>query len=156
MIVKAGRTPRILPFPMDHIERTDDGVLRYTELVPSLVHLLRATVERAPTTEALVELGGERLTYQEVWDRATRVAGGLRDLGIGRGDRVGIRLPNGNDWALAFFGTEMLGAVAPRGGAQPGSRASACTPTWRYRRAGGISSSACAATSCGRRWPWSG
>ena len=41
MIVKEGRTPRILPYPMDHIERTADGVLRYTELVPSLVHLLR-------------------------------------------------------------------------------------------------------------------
>ena len=112
MIVKAGRTPRILPFPMDHIERTADGVLRYTELVPSLVHLLRATVEAGPDTEALVELGGGRLTYRELWDRAARVAGGLRALGIGRGDRVGIRLPNGNDWALAFFGVEMLGAVA--------------------------------------------
>ena len=78
MIVKAGRTPRILPFPMDHIERTADGVLRYTELVPSLVHLLRATVEAGPDTEALVELGGERLTYRELWDRAARVAGGLR------------------------------------------------------------------------------
>ncbi len=33
-------------------------------------------------------------------------------LGIERGDRVGIRLPNGNDWALAFFGIQMLGAVA--------------------------------------------
>ncbi len=40
------------------------------------------------------------------------MAGGLRALGIDRGDRVGIRLPNGNDWALAFFGIQMLGAVA--------------------------------------------
>src|SRR6478672_9309298 len=112
MIVKAGRTPRILPYPMEDIERTSDGVLRYTKLLPSLVHLLRATVEAGPDTEALVELGGERLTYQQLWDRASRVAGGLRALGIGRGDRVGIHLPNGNDWALAFFGIQMLGAVA--------------------------------------------
>src|SRR6185369_2349974 len=112
MIVKAGRTPRILPYPMEDIERTSDGVLRYTKLLPSLVHLLRATVDAGPDTEALVELGGERLTYQQLWDRASRVAGGLRALGIGRGDRVGIRLPNGNDWALAFFGIQMLGAVA--------------------------------------------
>ena len=40
------------------------------------------------------------------------MAGGLRAIGIDRGDRVGIRLPNGNDWALAFFGVQMLGAVA--------------------------------------------
>ena len=50
MIIKAGRTPRILPYPMDDIERTSDGVLRYTKLVPSLVHLLRATVESGPDT----------------------------------------------------------------------------------------------------------
>jgi long-chain acyl-CoA synthetase len=112
MIVKEGRTPRILPFPMHDIERTDDGVLRYTELVPSLVHLLRNTVEANPQGEALVELGGERLSYQEVWDRSTRVAGGLRDAGIQRGDRVAIRLGNGNAWALAFFGIQMAGAVA--------------------------------------------
>ena len=76
MIVKEGRTPRILPYSMEDIERTSDGVLRYTELVPSLVHLLRGTVESGPDSEALVELGGERLTYQQLWDRAARVAGG--------------------------------------------------------------------------------
>jgi long-chain acyl-CoA synthetase len=111
-IVKEGRTPRILPFPMDHVDRTPDGVLRYTELLPSVVHLLRRTVEANPAGEALVELGGERLSYQEVWDRSARVAGGLRAAGIGRGDRVAIHLPNGNAWALAFFGIQMLGAVA--------------------------------------------
>ncbi|HEY3186073.1 MAG TPA: AMP-binding protein, partial [Solirubrobacteraceae bacterium] len=41
-----------------------------------------------------------------------RVAGGLRAAGISRGDRVAIRLANGNAWALAFFGIQMLGAVA--------------------------------------------
>jgi hypothetical protein len=40
----------------------------------------------------------------------------------------------------------------PRAGAQPGWRASACTRTPRCRRAGGISWSDCAATSCARRW----
>ncbi len=44
-------------------------------------------------------------------ERATRVAGGLRAQGIGRGDRVGLRLANGIDWVLAFFAIQMLGAV---------------------------------------------
>jgi acyl-CoA synthetase (AMP-forming)/AMP-acid ligase II len=109
MITKAGRTPRILPYPMEDIERTSDGVLRYTKLVPSLVHLLRATVESGPDTEALVELGGDRLSYQQLWDRASRVAGGLRAIGINRGDRVASASQR-NDWALAFFGIQMLGA----------------------------------------------
>jgi len=51
------------------------------------------------------------LSYGELWERASRVAGGLQAAGAGRGDRVAIRLPNGIDWVLAFFGAQMLGAV---------------------------------------------
>src|SRR5262249_15988574 len=51
-------------------------------------------------------------SYRQVWDRAARVAGGLRAAGVARGDRVAIRLPNGNDWAFAFYGVQMVGAVA--------------------------------------------
>ena len=40
MIVKQGRTPRIMPFAMDGIERDPSGVLRYTGLQPSLLHML--------------------------------------------------------------------------------------------------------------------
>jgi acyl-CoA synthetase (AMP-forming)/AMP-acid ligase II len=39
------------------------------------------------------------------------VAGGLRAAGIERGDRVAIRLHNGIDWVLAFFGAQLAGAV---------------------------------------------
>ena len=52
------------------------------------------------------------MTYRELWDRAARIAGGLRQLGIGRGDRVAIRLGNGLDWCLAFFGIQLAGAIA--------------------------------------------
>ena len=41
-----------------------------------------------------------------------RVAGGLRAEGVERGDRVAIRLPNGLDWVLAFWGAQLAGAVA--------------------------------------------
>ena len=113
MIVKAGRTPRILPFPMDHIERTRRRCAALHRARPvARAYAARDASRRGPDTEALVELGGGRLTYRELWDRAARVAGGLRALGIERGDRVGIRLPNGIDWVLAFFGVELLGAVA--------------------------------------------
>ncbi len=52
-----------------------------------------------------------RVSYRELWDRAARVAGGLREQGIEPGDRVAIRLPNSIDWMLAFFGGLMAGAV---------------------------------------------
>src|SRR5205085_4859696 len=49
--------------------------------------------------------------YRELWDRSARVAGGLRAAGVQRGDPVAIRLPNGADWVLAFWGALMAGAV---------------------------------------------
>jgi long-chain acyl-CoA synthetase len=99
------------PFDETGVERGRDGVARYVDRPASLVHLLRASVDRDASATALVEVGGPSLSYGELWDRAARVAGGLRTAGIERGDRVAIRMPNGIDWALAFFGAQLLGAV---------------------------------------------
>ena len=65
--------------------------------------------------EALVELGGGAVTYRQLWDRAARVAGGLRAAGVRPGDRVANRLRNGVDWVLAFWGTLLAGAVVVPG-----------------------------------------
>jgi long-chain acyl-CoA synthetase len=96
---------------MTGVERGDDGVARYADPPASLVHLLRASVDRDAAASAVVEVGGGSLTYAELWDRAARVAGGLRAGGVRRGDRVAIRLQNGIDWVLAFFGAQLAGAV---------------------------------------------
>src|SRR6476661_2591203 len=100
------------PFDESGVERDADGVKRYVDLPDSVVAMLRASVERDPSAEAVVEVDGRRLTYRELWDAAARVAGGLRADGVGRGDRVAIRLGNGVDWVLGFLGTLMAGAVA--------------------------------------------
>src|SRR5205823_6578773 len=73
--------------------------------------MLRASAERNPDATAIAEVGGEHLTYAERWDRAARVAGGLRDAGLARGDRAAILLGNGVDWVLAFWGALLAGAV---------------------------------------------
>lgn len=99
------------PFDRSGITRGPDGVARYDQRPASLVEMLRTTVERVPDREAVVELGGPHLTYQELWDRSARVAGGLRAGGVQPGDRVAIRLGNGADWCLAFFGAVLAGAV---------------------------------------------
>jgi long-chain acyl-CoA synthetase len=100
-----------MAFDTSGIERGADGIARYTDRPPSLVGMLRTTVDRAGDREAVVELGGERLTYAQLWDRAARVAGGLRNEGVAAGDRVAIRLGNGVDWVIAFWGVQLLGAV---------------------------------------------
>jgi long-chain acyl-CoA synthetase len=99
------------PFDETGVQRDADGVARYTDRPPSLPAMLKASVERDAAAVALVEVGGPSITYGELWERAARVAGGLRDAGVGRGDRVATRLANGIDWVLAFFGAQLLGAV---------------------------------------------
>jgi long-chain acyl-CoA synthetase len=103
--------PLIRPFDNSAIERGADSIARYLNRPQSLLHMLRATVDKWPDKEALVELGGERINYTQLWDRSARVAGGLRDMGVQRGDRVAIRLGNGINWCTAFFGTLMAGAA---------------------------------------------
>ena len=60
MIVKQGRSGRVNPYSMEDVRRDEHGVLRYTNLPPSLLAMLRTTVDARPDREALVELGGER------------------------------------------------------------------------------------------------
>jgi acyl-CoA synthetase (AMP-forming)/AMP-acid ligase II len=102
----------IQPFDQSGVERGPDGIARYRDRRRSLVELLRTAVESNPGGEFVVEVGGERLTYDQFWERSARVAGGLRAAGIERGDRVAIRLGNGVNWCLAFFGIQMAGAIA--------------------------------------------
>jgi long-chain acyl-CoA synthetase len=100
------------PFDASGVVADAGGVRRYQDLPVSLVAMLDASVRAAPDAEALVEVGGERVSYQQMWDRAARVAGGLRAAGVSPGDRVAIRLPNSADWMVAFAGIQLAGAVA--------------------------------------------
>jgi long-chain acyl-CoA synthetase len=74
--------------------------------------MLRERVDLAADAPAVIEVGGPEVTYRELWDRAARVAGGLRAAGLERGDRAAILLPNGLDWVLAFWGAQLAGAIA--------------------------------------------
>ena len=100
------------PFDETGVVRGADGIARYIDQPASLVQVLRASVERDRSAPAILVVGGESLTYEELWERASRVAGGLAGIGIARGDRVAIRLANGIDWVLAFWGVQLAGAVA--------------------------------------------
>jgi len=99
------------PFDETGVDRGADGVARYLARPESLVHLLRASVDRDAEATAVTMVNGPALSYRELWDRAARVAGGLSRMGVRRGDRVAIRLANGIDWVLAFFGAQLAGAV---------------------------------------------
>ncbi len=99
------------PFDTSGIITDPDGIRHYDGLPDNLVRMLRRSVELVSDREAVAEIGGERLSYREFWDRSCRVAGGLQAAGVHPGDRVALRLGNGVDWTLAFFGSQMARAV---------------------------------------------
>jgi acyl-CoA synthetase (AMP-forming)/AMP-acid ligase II len=102
----------INPFDCTGVIRNSQGICHYQDLPDSLVAMLRHRVDQTPHAEAIVEVGGGRLTYSQLWDEAARVAGGLKAGGVSSRDRVAIRLGNGINWCLAFWGTQMAGAIA--------------------------------------------
>jgi len=78
---------------------------------PTFFALLREQAVRAPGAVAVIS--GERAaTYGDLAAAAARIAGGLRALGVKRGDRVGILIENRLEWLEAAFGAAALGAVA--------------------------------------------
>jgi acyl-CoA synthetase (AMP-forming)/AMP-acid ligase II len=55
--------------------------------------------------------GGEVTTYAELADAVDRVAAGLQEQGIGKGDVVALIGPNSTDWAIAYHGILRAGGV---------------------------------------------
>jgi len=75
-----------------------------------LVHrLLEERADRAPDAVLLTH-GDESLSYAEIEARANRTAALLRDLGVARGDRVGLLADNGAEYVAGFFGILKAGA----------------------------------------------
>jgi acyl-CoA synthetase (AMP-forming)/AMP-acid ligase II len=78
--------------------------------VLTIADALDVTAGRWGKRTAIVD-GDHRYSYGELRLRALQAAGGLARLGVRKGDRVAICLPNGMDWAVAFFGAIYAGAV---------------------------------------------
>jgi acyl-CoA ligase (AMP-forming) (exosortase A-associated) len=75
-----------------------------------LNHFLEKSAEKFPDKIALV-CQGERLTYQQINSSANRLAKGLKDFGVERGDRVAIFLENSVESVLSIFGILKADAV---------------------------------------------
>ena len=73
--------------------------------------LLDGSAAATPGSPALA-FAGRRLTYAQLERDVDRLAGAFAAAGVGRGDRVGIVLPNCPQHAIAFFAALRLGAVA--------------------------------------------
>jgi long-chain acyl-CoA synthetase len=77
--------------------------------------LLEESAQRFPNADAVafpVAPMARRLTYRQLKEEAERFAGALVSLGVGKGDRVGLVLPNSPQYVVALFAIQRLGAVA--------------------------------------------
>ena len=61
--------------------------------------------------EALAEPGGPRLSYRDLDERVTAVAGAMIAADVRPGDRVAVWAPNGPEWLLTALGTLAAGAT---------------------------------------------
>jgi non-ribosomal peptide synthetase-like protein len=86
--------------------RSDDA-----PAVRTLVDIVRQTALEAPDSAAL-DNGSTVLTYQEFCESADAFASALRERGVGRGDRVGVRVDSGSvDLYVAIMGILVAGAA---------------------------------------------
>ncbi len=94
-------------------------VRHYEEGVPAhftipdkpLAWLLDTTCSQYPNTCAFIYYG-TRITYAQLARLTNRFAVELQRLGVQKGDRVAIALPNIPQFAIAFFAVLKVGAVA--------------------------------------------
>ncbi len=72
---------------------------------------LRQAANQRPAAPAL-SLEATTLSYAEVAGMTGALAAGLRDLGVGKGDRVAILFPNVPQFVVSYFATASMGGVA--------------------------------------------
>jgi acyl-CoA synthetase (AMP-forming)/AMP-acid ligase II len=77
----------------------------------NLAAVLEGSAERDGEREAVVQRGGLRLTYAQLRERAARIATGLEELGLGRGDRVAAVLPNRHETVELYWAAQWAGAT---------------------------------------------
>ncbi|HVF07407.1 MAG TPA: long-chain fatty acid--CoA ligase [Actinomycetota bacterium] len=77
----------------------------------SVFALLQSAVAGFPDRPALAFFGAH-MSYARLLQQVERFSAALAGLGVRRGDRVGMILPNCPEYVIAFFACQRLGAVA--------------------------------------------
>ena len=77
----------------------------------SLGEFLAQSVRRNPG-KVYLQIAGQQITYQEFYSKVRRTASLFRDMGVGRGDRVCLFLPNVPEFHYCWFGLSLIGAIS--------------------------------------------
>src|SRR5260370_42317064 len=66
-----------------------------------------------PSRIAISTAGGPAVTYDQLRQQVDDLAAKLGRLGLGRGDRIGMALPNGLEVIASFLAASTVGTAAP-------------------------------------------
>jgi long-chain acyl-CoA synthetase len=89
--------------------QTEAGMAEVEPAMNLASNLVRST--KAHADRVALRLGHSKTTYRELDEASARVAGLLRDRGLGPGDRVGIMLPNVPEFAALYYGVLRAGGM---------------------------------------------
>ena len=93
------------------IKHYDPGIAPEIEVPEIPLHrFLEETARKYPNRTATI-LKGARLSYAELDQLTDRLAAGLAAMGLQRGDRVAIFMPNSPQFVIAFYGILKAGGV---------------------------------------------
>ncbi len=89
------------------------GVPKTLEPYPevSVYSMLSDAATEFPDSVALAFLG-KHLTYRELLEEVDRFSAVLSGLGVQKGDRVGLLLPNSPQYVIAWYAAARIGAIA--------------------------------------------
>ena len=89
----------------------DEGVPQHIDYPAiSLIGMLEETARKYPDKPCTI-FRGAVITYREMEELTDRLAAGIAELGIKKGDRVGIFMPNTPQFVITFFAILKAGAV---------------------------------------------
>ena len=89
----------------------DKGVPQHIDYPPiPLFGLLDESARKYPNSPCTI-FHGAVITYREMDEITNRLAAGLAELGVKKGDRVGIFMPNTPQFVIAFFAILKAGGV---------------------------------------------
>lgn len=101
----------VMPSEKPWLKNYDEGVPHTIDLPPIPAHgFLESNAIEYPDRPALV-FKGRTVSYKEMDDLTDRLAAGLAAMGIAKGDRVSIIMPNTPQFVIAFYGILKAGGV---------------------------------------------
>ena len=93
------------------LKQYDKGVPFTIDYPPvPVTYFLEESARKYPEAVCTI-FKGARISYKEMDELTDRLAAGLADLGVKKGDRVGLIIPNTPQFVMAYFAILKLGAI---------------------------------------------